>query len=175
MTFNNTYTFQIVASANSTVTYNITTTESNLRLNTTTGTFTWTVNKWQNITMEFFAQNSKGAVSSFRPTIFLCYCENNGICDYSQENVLSNEIDRYLRHHACKCQPGFQGAFCEKEKDVCNPNPCYSGVNCTKVSNIASCGSCPDGYIGDGFQCYGMSYIVLLSLYIKGNPKTFPL
>ncbi|XP_076046713.1 thrombospondin isoform X2 [Oratosquilla oratoria] len=44
------------------------------------------------------------------------------------------------------CKPGTP-------KDPCQPNPCFPGVPCTRGPQGPRCGSCPRGYIGDGFDC----------------------
>ena len=53
------------------------------------------------------------------------------------------------------CPPGLQweNGNCVIKVEICQPNPCYPGVQCEIQFGQAICGSCPLGMIGDGFQC----------------------
>ncbi|XP_078578158.1 fibulin-7-like [Branchiostoma floridae x Branchiostoma japonicum] len=55
----------------------------------------------------------------------------------------------------CTCAEGYIGPRCDVTADnICALEPCFPGVFCTNlgVGNY-SCGSCPSGYVGDGYQC----------------------
>lgn len=41
----------------------------------------------------------------------------------------------------------------EPPKNACDPNPCFTGVDCTEANGTFACGDCPDGYEGDGVTC----------------------
>ena len=55
----------------------------------------------------------------------------------------------------------YSGAFCEEDVDGCALFACYEGVECVDVpapGTGASCGSCPQGYTGDGTKCLGIIF-----------------
>lgn len=57
---------------------------------------------------------------------------------------------------ACACEPAWDGATCELDRDGCAVSPCFDGVVCTDVTAPAAgfgCGECPMGYNGDGQTC----------------------
>ncbi|EDV29248.1 uncharacterized protein TRIADDRAFT_19226, partial [Trichoplax adhaerens] len=56
----------------------------------------------------------------------------------------------------CICSAGWNGDHCTVDFDSCANFPCYENVTCT--DNVApltgyTCGSCPQGYTGDGILC----------------------
>ncbi|EDV18699.1 uncharacterized protein TRIADDRAFT_62820 [Trichoplax adhaerens] len=50
-----------------------------------TYTFTWNISTYENISLTFVATDNKGARSELAPQIIMCYCSNNGTCDYAAE------------------------------------------------------------------------------------------
>ncbi|EDV26971.1 uncharacterized protein TRIADDRAFT_54443 [Trichoplax adhaerens] len=116
-------------------------------------TFTWNVSNYQNISFKFVATDSKGARSEFTPQIILCYCPNNGTCDYTVETARINNIDVV----ECVCDSAWTGDNCTQDYDACSDQPCFDNVTC--IDNIVplsgyQCGDCPSGYTGDGLKCH---------------------
>ena len=37
--------------------------------------------------------------------------------------------------YICLCQEGYEGQFCEREIDECQPNPCYNNATCIDLFN----------------------------------------
>ena len=122
-------------------------------IDTETFIFTWNVSSIQNTTIQFVANDSKGATSELIPRIIMCYCLNNGTCDYSAEMIQVGSIDQV----ECNCDPAWTGQYCNQDVDECIDQPCFENVTCTDNPAPQSgytCGSCPVGYIGDGLKCY---------------------
>lgn len=61
----------------------------------------------------------------------------------------------------CECHPGYTGDLCDDMKDECDPNPCFSGVECMaeEAPPGYQCGNCPEFTEGDGMRCTGLLYI----------------
>jgi hypothetical protein len=58
----------------------------------------------------------------------------------------------------CECDAGFRGENCSEVIPVsgCATSPCFPGVVCTDAAPPETsfvCGSCPDGYSGNGVTC----------------------
>ena len=51
------------------------------------------------------------------------------------------------------------GKICRSKQTPCDPNPCYKDTECIVRNGTFECGICPNGTIGDGFSCEGMSFI----------------
>ncbi len=62
-------------------------------------------------------------------------CKNGATCQNS------------LNVYSCKCLPGFQGADCSIQIDVCRSSPCKNGGACISSINQFIC-NCPHGYLG---------------------------
>ncbi|XP_024114390.1 von Willebrand factor D and EGF domain-containing protein isoform X2 [Oryzias melastigma] len=54
---------------------------------------------------------------------------------------------------SCVCPPGMTGRTCREDVDECPSQPCFPGVVCRNSPGSFSCGSCPQGYSGDGKTC----------------------
>ena len=50
------------------------------------------------------------------------------------------------------------GRICRSKQTPCDPNPCYKDIECIVKNGTFECGMCPNGTIGDGFSCEGMSF-----------------
>jgi len=103
-------------------------------------------------------KDSKGASSTWTPTITLCACQN-GNCT----NVIDQSGERF-QVMPCHCKSGYTGSLCESDINGCEAagSPCYPSVVC--IDNPPpngvdgyECGSCPNGYSGNGAQCTGMT------------------
>lgn len=121
--------------------------------------FTWNVTSFERVKFTFIATDEFNASVSSIPTIKMCVCENGGECVAPELGDKLNN-DNKLIVQGCTCASGYTGRFCENDIDACtfNGNPCFTGVNCTDKpapANITgfSCGPCPSGYSGDGFEC----------------------
>ncbi|RDD39041.1 Mucin-like protein, partial [Trichoplax sp. H2] len=135
-----------------TITVDVVNRPEGAQFDTQTYTFTWNVSTYQNISFKFVATDSKGATSELSPQIIMCYCPNNGVCDYAAEMVNIDNIDQV----ECICDPAWTGDHCTQDVDACADQPCFGNVTCT--DNVApqsgySCGDCPTGYVGDGLKC----------------------
>ena len=56
----------------------------------------------------------------------------------------------------CVCADGWSGDHCTVDFDSCANFPCYENVTCTDNQAPLTgykCGSCPQGYTGDGQFC----------------------
>lgn len=63
---------------------------------------------------------------------------------------------------------GWEGRYCGNDLDGCSELTCFEGVQCYDVpapGSGAICGSCPDGYMGDGEKCAGIptGFLCLMS------------
>ncbi|CDQ64806.1 unnamed protein product [Oncorhynchus mykiss] len=56
---------------------------------------------------------------------------------------------------SCLCPPGMAGHTCREDVDECAAEPCFPGVGCNNTLGSFTCGSCPEGYTGDGKSCRG--------------------
>ncbi|XP_030013146.1 von Willebrand factor D and EGF domain-containing protein isoform X2 [Sphaeramia orbicularis] len=54
---------------------------------------------------------------------------------------------------SCICPPGMTGHSCREDIDECTSQPCFHGVACNNTLGSFICGSCPQGYSGDGKNC----------------------
>ncbi|XP_071845759.1 uncharacterized protein [Apostichopus japonicus] len=95
--------------------------------------------------------------SVLEPAVKICDCKNNGSCLWDSYTQTSDiDADKFAVV-VCNCTSGWTGDFCEKDLDACEDEPCYPGVSCfdeKPPSENATCGSCPENLVGDGFQCY---------------------
>ncbi|RDD42220.1 Mucin-like protein, partial [Trichoplax sp. H2] len=124
----------------------------NAQFNPHNYTFTWMVSEYQNISFKFVATDSKGASSELIPQIIMCYCANNGSCDYTAEMVNAGNIDQV----ECICKAAWSGDHCVQDVDACADEPCFGNTTC--VDNPApesgyTCSGCPLGYYADGAKC----------------------
>ncbi|EDV29249.1 uncharacterized protein TRIADDRAFT_51362 [Trichoplax adhaerens] len=121
--------------------------------NPTSYQFTWNVSTYTNISIQIVAKDSKNAASIYSPAqIIMCYCANGGTCDYTGETIEDGSVSQV----PCICSDGWTGDHCTFDFDSCANFPCYENVTCT--DNVApltgyTCGSCPQGYTGDGILC----------------------
>ncbi|XP_068110807.1 protein delta homolog 1 isoform X2 [Hyperolius riggenbachi] len=65
-------------------------------------------------------------------------CQNGGTC-------LDN--NGFGARVSCQCPEGFEGNYCEVDRDDCSPNPCANGGNCTDIGPSYHC-HCPAGFSG---------------------------
>ncbi|XP_062321321.1 von Willebrand factor D and EGF domain-containing protein [Osmerus eperlanus] len=54
---------------------------------------------------------------------------------------------------SCICPAGMTGHTCREDVDECASQPCFPEVGCSNTQGSFSCGSCPEGYHGDGKRC----------------------
>ncbi|XP_012731439.2 von Willebrand factor D and EGF domain-containing protein isoform X1 [Fundulus heteroclitus] len=54
---------------------------------------------------------------------------------------------------SCVCPPGMTGRTCREDVDECLSGPCFPAVSCSNTLGSFICGSCPQGYSGDGKTC----------------------
>ena len=53
----------------------------------------------------------------------------------------------------CPIELVGDGKVCRSKKTPCEPNPCHPGLRCSVVNDMFQCEPCPEGTIGDGFNC----------------------
>ena len=57
----------------------------------------------------------------------------------SVDKLQSNYKTCYLIHAftpcRCACVVGYEGQFCERQTDECEPNPCTNGATCVDLQN----------------------------------------
>lgn len=54
----------------------------------------------------------------------------------------------------------YSGRYCDEDVDGCADLSCFEGVECEDIPAPgvgAKCGSCPDGFNGNGIKCNGIS------------------
>jgi len=74
-------------------------------------------------------------------------CEGSCMC----ENGFCNPVDG-----TCICDSGYEGLECDIDIPGCRDGMCFPGVECFDASAPSTgftCGSCPVGYSGDGYNC----------------------
>ncbi|KAM6910420.1 von Willebrand factor D and EGF domain-containing protein [Xenentodon cancila] len=54
---------------------------------------------------------------------------------------------------SCICPPGMTGRTCRDDVDECVSQPCFPEVSCSNTPGSFICGSCPQGFSGDGVNC----------------------
>eukprot|EP00118_Oscarella_pearsei_P011047 m.71118 g.71118 ORF g.71118 m.71118 type:complete len:1682 (+) comp35728_c0_seq1:100-5145(+) len=116
--------------------------------------FTWTPSGLTSVDLQFVATDSLGATSLLNPLVRLCPCrlELNATCsdvDETDENI------RFVIQ-SCSCGPGWDGVYCDQNRDGCADIDCFSGVVC--IDNPppfdgAVCGPCPSGTVTLGDTC----------------------
>ena len=166
VTYQQTYTFQIMAFSNNTgnLNYSIEANGTEPVVDSATGNVTLFINS-TDFRLRYVVTDSHNNSASLSPTVTLCNCQNGGTCDPSTANTLFYSTNNLLIYGECTCQPGFEGAFCQSAISYCSQYPCFEGVNCTDnyTSHTAVCGPCPAGLIGDGSKCYGMIFSSILT------------
>ena len=75
---------------------------------------------------------------------------DNGICfDLARNRTNTPNFE-------CVCNLGWQqdgNGICSRDINECLNSPCYIGVQCFNTLGSYFCGSCPDGYQGNGQHC----------------------
>ncbi|XP_033122076.1 uncharacterized protein LOC117121084 [Anneissia japonica] len=87
----------------------------------------------------------------------ICRCENGGICNFDTLVEGSEVLDNMFAVVACNCPAAWTGVDCSEDFNACLDSPCYPTVLCTDnpaPDPNATCDSCPEGLVGDGFKCY---------------------
>ncbi|XP_072000223.1 uncharacterized protein [Engystomops pustulosus] len=104
--------------------------------------------------MAIIQANDSKTVFEMPLTLVLCNCTNNGQCLY--ENPTNAENSTNFMIASCACNDSWTGSYCDQNIDACIENPCFTD---TCSDNLApedgyTCGSCPEGLVGDGENCY---------------------
>ncbi|KAK3731213.1 hypothetical protein QZH41_017746, partial [Actinostola sp. cb2023] len=113
--------------------------------------------------IQYIVTDINEAVSSMKPTIYLCACHHGGRCIKPDKTTGSDSSEDRFIVMLCSCGEGYTGKYCESDIDACeaNLNPCYPGVECIDLPAPANmttgyeCASCPAGYTGTGASCAG--------------------
>ncbi|XP_076813896.1 mucin-like protein [Clavelina lepadiformis] len=90
-----------------------------------------------------------GSVFLLEVPIQICYCENNGRCQFKEgisEAVTNLNAD-------CDCPSEWYGVNCSTTRVRCDLSGCFSGVECNDTDTGVSCGPCPPGMTGNGIEC----------------------
>ena len=70
---------------------------------------------------------------------------------------------------SCDCPVGRTGEFCEDQRDFCVGEaapPCHPLVTCINSPTNFTCGSCPNGYEGNGRICLGKNFDAIDRWYV---------
>lgn len=85
-----------------------------------------------------------------------CQISSSGSVNLDVDVLLVDYIlcvwGRLRFHSCCFCVPGHT---CREDVDECAAEPCFPGVGCKNTLGSFTCGSCPEGYTGDGKSCSG--------------------
>ena len=74
----------------------------------------------------------------------------NGMCVDQPRNETG------VPNFGCVCSVGWRlgdDSLCTRDVNECLDSPCYIGVQCVNTPGSFYCGSCPNGYQGNGIQC----------------------
>lgn len=93
---------------------------------------------------------------------FQCICDNGfsgELCEVALDPCAANrcrngKCSSQGFRYSCKCYKGFSGRHCERDIDECLDLPCFDGVQCLNFMGTFRCGSCPEGFTGNGSVCH---------------------
>ncbi|XP_047203090.1 milk fat globule EGF and factor V/VIII domain containing b isoform X4 [Girardinichthys multiradiatus] len=66
-------------------------------------------------------------------------CKNDGVCESRRGDVFTDYV--------CRCQPGFEGSYCQTNVNDCAGQPCENGGTCRDLDGDFKC-HCPPPYVG---------------------------
>ncbi|XP_019636809.1 PREDICTED: mucin-like protein, partial [Branchiostoma belcheri] len=126
-------------------------------------TVTWQVNSDAPFKLRVDVFGSENTSAQYWPVVYMCSCLHGGNCDNSRDPdpAFAGGETKFVQR-SCTCAPGYTGDRCEEDVDACllNFSPCFPGVTCEDLPAPAgagpggfTCGNCPTGYTGDGFDC----------------------
>lgn len=133
-----------------------------------------------NVTVRVTDQFNGTSTHNMTLIVLVCDCQNGGTCLLQDDEVVcvcpagltgshcnasineclmspcvNGTCKELLVGYKCLCDSGFTGQHCDGEINECLSSPCFSGVECTDLLDDFQCGSCPEGYTGDGINCTG--------------------
>ncbi|XP_078703010.1 von Willebrand factor D and EGF domain-containing protein-like isoform X1 [Branchiostoma floridae x Branchiostoma belcheri] len=147
------------------------------------GELTWTGDQPLSINVTIADECGASSEQTFHLTIMACPCENGGscvpdmprgqgsytcVCPGYTGNVCETELDEcqsnpcvngtcidLVNGYNCTCAEGYIGSRCDVTVDNrCALEPCFPDVSCVNLEDGGySCGRCPSGYIGNGYEC----------------------
>ncbi|XP_074628689.1 uncharacterized protein LOC141886438 isoform X2 [Acropora palmata] len=93
---------------------------------------------------------------------FRCICDNGfsgELCEVAIDPCAANrcrngKCSSQGFRYFCTCYKGFSGRHCESDIDECLDSPCFDGVQCLNYVGTFRCGSCPEGFTGNGSVCH---------------------
>ncbi|VDO95723.1 unnamed protein product [Soboliphyme baturini] len=87
---------------------------------------------------------------------------SNALCGLHGACVTVKDPGPGEASYRCVCDVGWQQSdsisnpYCE-DIDECKNNPCFHGSACYNLPGKFRCGSCPEGYTGNGVQCWDVN------------------
>ncbi|XP_078656298.1 uncharacterized protein LOC144902628 [Branchiostoma floridae x Branchiostoma belcheri] len=147
------------------------------------GELTWTGDQPLSINVTITDECGASSEQTFHLTIMACPCENGGscvpdmprgqgsytcVCPGYTGDVCETELDEcqsnpcvngtcidLVNGYNCTCAEGYIGSRCDVTVDNrCALDPCFPDVSCVNLEDGGySCGRCPSGYIGNGYEC----------------------
>ncbi|XP_078693842.1 von Willebrand factor D and EGF domain-containing protein-like isoform X3 [Branchiostoma floridae x Branchiostoma belcheri] len=147
------------------------------------GELTWTGDQPLSINVTITDECGASSEQTFHLTIMACPCENGGscvpdmprgrgsytcVCPGYTGDVCETELDEcqsnpcvngtcidLVNGYNCTCAEGYIGSRCDVTVDNrCALDPCFPDVSCINLEDGGfSCGRCPSGYIGNGYDC----------------------
>ncbi|KAF6087149.1 von Willebrand factor D and EGF domains [Phyllostomus discolor] len=97
---------------------------------------------------------------------YLCVCSpgfQGDLCEVDVTQCQSNPcgLGRCVggfHSYSCECPPELKGKNCQEDVNECDSRPCFPGTECFNTFASYHCGSCPEGFHGDGKMCHGINF-----------------
>ncbi|XP_071948198.1 uncharacterized protein [Antedon mediterranea] len=153
-----TYSFQVEANDQNgdPITFGLLNAVGGASVDPSTGEVTWTPGNTNSVNFGVVASDGM-ASSALVFEVRICECLNGGVCDFNTLAQGSLVLDNKFAVVVCDCPAAYSGNNCGEDFDACLDSPCFPTVLCTDnpaPNPNATCDSCPEGTVGNGFKCY---------------------